>query len=91
MCTFWSQYPETVCFVLCGISEGEELPDDLREVFEHEVQIQEQTVLVQRILCGHDRKEHKEDRGVHPRPAPERRGGEQLTLEGLDPFTGKKR
>ena len=34
-----------------GVSEGEEQPDDLRQVREPEVQVREQGILVPRVLC----------------------------------------
>ena len=39
------------CLGIHGIPEGEEQPDDLPKMGKHEVQVQEQTILVPGLLC----------------------------------------
>ena len=46
---------------LYGVPEGEEQPDDLRKISGIVVQVSEQGVLVQRVLCGYSGKECKKD------------------------------
>ena len=60
---------EVQCIECDGLSQGEEQPDDLREVGEHEIQVSEPGVLVPRVLCGHGREEHREDKGIYNEPA----------------------
>ena len=56
---------EVQCFAIHGISEREKQPDDIREMGKHEVQVSEQRILVQRILCRYGRKEHEEDKRIY--------------------------
>lgn len=50
---------EDECFHIHGISERKEQLDDIRKVGKHEIQIQEQGILVPRVLCGYSRKEYQ--------------------------------
>ena len=52
-----------------GVSEGEEQPDDIRQVREPEVQVWKQAVLVQRVLRGYCGAKQGRDREVHKEPA----------------------
>ena len=52
-----------------GVPEGEEQPDDLRQVREPEIQIRESGVLVTRLLCRYRGKEQGCNREIHQEPA----------------------
>ena len=52
-----------------GVPEGEEQPDDLRQVREPEIQIRESGVLVPRLLCRYRGKEQDCNREIHQEPA----------------------
>ena len=49
--SFAEHTAENECVRIHGVFERKEQPDDIPEVWEYEVCIQEQRVLVQRILC----------------------------------------
>ena len=51
-----------------GYLKGEEQSDDIRQVCEPEVQVREQTFLVQRVLCGHSGTQQEGHRGIHKEP-----------------------
>ena len=52
-----------------GVSKREKQLNDIPEVREYEICISEQGILVQRVLCGYGREEHKSDKRVHREPA----------------------
>ena len=64
-----------------GLFEGEEQFDNLREMGEFEVQVSEQRVLVQRVLCRYGRKEYKKDNRIH-KESVKRRCGKQSINDG---------
>ena len=51
------------------VSKREKQLNDIPEVREYEICISEQGILVQRVLCGYGREEHKSDKRVHREPA----------------------
>ena len=68
---------------ICRVPEREELADDLRLTCESEVQVWEQTFLVQRILCRYSRTEQRTDSGVYPESTTGRRDGRPDQHEGV--------
>lgn len=55
-------------------AQEQKRPDDLRQTRKFKVQIWEQEILVQGILCGYSREECEDDPGVYPKPAGRRFG-----------------
>ena len=79
------------CSTICRVAERKKLANDLRSTCESEVQVWEQTLLVQRILRGHSRAEQRANRGVYTESVTRRRMADQISMkEYLDPFTGAK-
>ncbi len=67
---FTSKYStQNECIGIYGISKRKKQFNDIPEVWECEICITEQGILVQRILCRYGRKEHKSHKGVHREPA----------------------
>ena len=48
-----------------GLSERKERLDDLPKMGQHEIQIQEPAILVQRLLRGHGREKYKSDKRIY--------------------------
>ena len=62
-----------------GVSEGQEQPDNIRQVRKPQVPLRKQAVLVPWLLCRHGRKEQGSDRKVHSEPAD---GGQNVRATG---------
>ena len=92
-CTYAGKYPtESGSIEFYGVSERKKQSDDLRTVWESEIQVQRTGILVSRVLCRYGRKEQTKDRRIYPTPVDEDKMGEQLTMFGKDddPFKGGK-
>ena len=48
-----------------GVSEGKKQSDDIPKMGRSKIPISLQGILVQRVLCGHDREEHRGNQKVH--------------------------
>ena len=58
-----------------GISEGQELSDDLRPIREFEISLWKSSILELRILRGYGGKEPKANSGVYPHATVRGQGG----------------
>ena len=64
---------ENQCVGFHGVSEREKQFADIRSMEQHQIQVQESRILVQRVLCGHSWEKYKKDKGVYPTSAGRRR------------------
>ena len=62
------------CIKFCRVSKREKYTYDIRKTCKFEVQIWEQTFLVQRVLCGYSRQECEKDTRVYPKSIKRRFG-----------------
>jgi len=58
---------------LHGVSEREKQFADIRSVEQHQIQVQESRILVQRVLCGYSWEKYKKDKGIYQASAGRRR------------------
>ena len=52
-----------------GVFERKEQSFDISEIWEHEVCLSKQRVLVQRVLCRYSREEHEGNQGIYSESA----------------------
>ena len=48
-----------------GVSEREKQSDDIPKIWEYEICIPEQRILVQRVLCRYNREKHSSNTRIH--------------------------
>ena len=69
-CTYiGSDTAKDQCEWIYGISEREKQSTNIPEIWEHEIRISKQRVLVPRVLCRYSREEHESDKGIHSESA----------------------
>ena len=76
---------------LYGVFEREKQFDDIPKIWEYEICIQKQRILVQRILCRYSRKNTKAIKEYISEQLKRDRESDQLSLfDPRDPFMGSK-